>query len=596
VIIRNAALAEGAASPIGSPRWRHSSLVALTLGALIGASPMPARAQDDKLPVKQPPVPGGVIPMPEGYPTTAQQAPVPPPVHSLPPAEKPLKVSPATETAGKAITLQQAVAIALYTSKDFAAAVANLQQAQGRRGQAAAMLNPTVGANAQITEFDAPTTANLSAFSGGGASNAPPFVIIPQFNPAFTASVALPLDIAGTLHSAVSQAQFQEVAARIDVNRVRNNTVYNVKSAFYNVLRAQAQIAVAVEAQNNALGRLNDANKRYAAGTAPRFDVITAQRDVADAQQGVINARAQLSVNLAALKNTMGVDIKARIKVVDSDAVVYPTGVEPPKVLPAPAPNPTAPIETPEPKPIGPPGDTSVPGATPIPSTNEADDNFDFGPDFDALLKDALNTRPEVLEADAQIAAAKRGIQYARRSSLPSLSLGLSDTYTPNAAGFTRRNEAAVTLGVNLPIFDGGLARERVREARGVVANAEVSKRREVDQVQVDLQQAYIALVQARNRVAVANVGLTQAREAFRLAGVRYTAGVSQQTGISPQLELSNAQTSLTQAQSNQVNALYDYNNARAQLDRAVGRYSFTGSSPGYSSPPPPSVRGSTVK
>ena len=91
----------------------------------------------------------------------------------------------------------------------------------------------------------------------------------------------LPLDVSGTLRAAVSQAQFQEVAARIDVNRVRNDVVYNVKNAFYNVLRAQAQIAVATDLLNNALSRLNDANKNYAAGTAPRFDVISAQRDVA---------------------------------------------------------------------------------------------------------------------------------------------------------------------------------------------------------------------------------------------------------------------------------------------------------------------------
>ena len=82
---------------------------------------------------------------------------------------------------------------------------------------------------------------------------------------------------AGTIRSAVSQSQFQEVAARIDINRVRNETVYGVKNAFYSVLRAQAQMAVAAEAQNNALARLGDANKNYAAGTAPRFDVISAQ-------------------------------------------------------------------------------------------------------------------------------------------------------------------------------------------------------------------------------------------------------------------------------------------------------------------------------
>ena len=84
----------------------------------------------------------------------------------------------------------------------------------------------------------------------------------------------------------------------------------------------------------------------------------------------------------------------------------------------------------------------------------------------------------------------------------------------------------------------------------------------------------------------MANVGLSQAREASRLAQVRYSAGVSQQVGVSPILELSAAQTSLTQAQGNLVNALYDYNTARAQLDRAVGRYSYTRNSPGYASPP----------
>jgi outer membrane protein TolC len=149
-------------------------------------------------------------------------------------------------------------------------------------------------------------------------------------------------------------------------------------------------------------------------------------------------------------------------------------------------------------------------------------------------------------------------------------------------------------LGVNVPLFDGGLARERVREARGVVATAEINRRRSMDQVVIDVQQAYIALVQARDRVAVANIGLAQAREANRLAGVRYNAGVSQQTGVSPQLELGNAQATLAQAESSQVNALYDYNTARAQLDRAVGRYSFTASGPGYPSPPSAAIRGAS--
>jgi outer membrane protein len=599
------------------PPYYRSSCVKLVCAAILfsmalslpgmQAAAQVAPQKDDTLPVKPPPVPTGVIPLPQGSPPTGQQAPVPAPARPLPKADRPLTTSPALESvngyiAGRAITLQDTIAIALYTNRDFASAAAALQQAQGRRGQARALLNPTAGVNGQITEFDAPTTADLSALSGGqagsGAAASPPFLIVPQFNPVFTASFSLPLDIAGTLRSAVSQAQFQEVAARIDVNRVRNDVVVNVKVAFYNVLRAQEQIVVATDTLNNALGRLNDANKNYAAGTAPRFDVISAQRDVADAQQGLINARAQLSANMAALKSTMGIEIRTHLRITNAKAVDYPPGVEPPTVPPMSlAPNPVlpvpgTPIETPAPVPVPNSAGGAAPGTTELPPSDEAEDNFEFGPEYDGLVRDALKTRPEILEGDAQIAAAQRGVQYARRTSLPSFSVGLSDTYTPNAAGFTRRNEAAVTLGVEVPIFDGGLARERVREARGVVASAEINRRRSVDQVQVDVQQAYISLVQARNRVAVANVGLAQAREAFRLARVRYNAGVSQLPGVSPQLELSNAQTTLAQAQSNQVNALYDYNSARAQLDHAVGRYSFTGIEPGYSAPPSPAVRG----
>ncbi len=581
------------------------------------ATPAPAQ-QNDTLPVKPLPVPTGVIPLPQGPPPTAPQGTVPSPAQLLPNGDMPLRTSPNLSAINgyvqeRPITLQDAVAIALYTNREFARAVAALEQARGRTQQARSALNPVVSANANLTGYDAPTVANFGAlFSSGqpGATAPPPVTITPQFFPVLSATLALPLDVAGTLRAAISQTQFQEVAARIDINRVRNDVVYNVKNSFYNVLRAQAQIGVATDNVNNALSRLSDANKNYAAGTAPRFDVISAQRDVANAQQDLINARAQLSVNLAALKNTIGLALPTRLRITDQNAVDYPPGIAPPTVPPIgpngqplgtpsnpTAPNPIAPvappnpIETPQPQPAGPLNGNAIVPLT-APNTGDVEDTFDFGPEFNALLQEALRTRPEILEGDAEIAAAQRGIQYARRSQLPSVNLSLNDSYQPDPAAFARQNQGSVTLGVTVPIFDGGLARGRLREARGVAASAEVSRRSSVDQVQVDVQQAYIALVQARNRVAVSNVGLSQAREAYRLARVRYNAGVSQQTGISPQLELSNAQSTLAQAQSNQINALYDYNNARAQIDRAAGRFSFTANQPGYPAPPSPAIRG----
>ncbi len=79
---------------------------------------------------------------------------------------------------------------------------------------------------------------------------------------------------------------------------------------------------------------------------------------------------------------------------------------------------------------------------------------------------------------------------------------------------------------------------------------------------------------------------LAQADEAYRLARLRYSAGITSEAGVSPIIELSDAQQSLTQARSDYVNALFDYNSDRSALDKAAGRYADTTGGPGYAAPP----------
>ena len=595
---------------------------------LVSAQTAPPLAPPDTT-RKPSPFPTGVIPLPQGAPPTGLQSPLPAPALPAATGEKPRLQSPGLTgyLQSKPLNINDAVAISLSLNRNFALAVSSLYRAQGRTSEARSALTPTFALGAAITEFDAPTVANFGALGGGSSSggtgtastSSPGFVIVNQFNPVITATLGLPLDVAGTLRAAVSQAQFQEVAARIDINRVRNQIVLDTKNAFYSALRAQAQVVVAQDNLNNSLGRLSDANKNYAAGTAPRFDIITAQSDVANAQQSLINARAQVSVALAQLKNTMGLNVRTPISLTSDGAVELPPGVTPPTVPPigpdgrptdslGPAANPAtpqnpAPVPTATPPPMlappinmdqaAPKDPTGKPQTPAPPVTNLVVDTLDLGPEFDAVFQEALQNRPEILEEDAQIAAARQGVTFARRSELPSFGLELGYTGSPNAAGFTRSDQLAATLNVSVPIFDGGLARARVQQARADVATAQTNRRNSEDQVGLEVQQAYIALVQGRDRVQVTNVGLSQAREAFRLARVRYNAGVSQQVGISPQLELINAQSTLAQAEANQVNAIYDYNLARAQLDKAAGRYSYVPFGGGYPAPPKKEASGS---
>ncbi|RYG02843.1 MAG: TolC family protein, partial [Caulobacteraceae bacterium] len=500
-----------------------------------------------------------------------------PPQLAPPDANRPRLVSPGTSELGALVvnhelTIDEAIGIALSTNRAYATAVAGLERASGRTGQARSALNPQAGLNGQFTEYDKPVTANF-----GGND----LILTNQFTSIFNASISLPIDITGAIRSAVRQAQFNEVAARIEVNRARNQLVYDVRNAFYQALRAQGQLVVAEDSLTNATTRLEDAQSALKAETGTQFDVLTAQRDVADAQQAVVSARGGVTLALGLLKSAMGIDISTPVKITDTGAVEQPAGEVPVVTVNTPAPTlPTA-------------GDVPQVPATPDPSLrfHTVQNEVELGADYLTAVEEAIVTRPEVLESNAVLTAAEKGVTYARRSSLPSFAVTAGYVVQPNAAGFTPERQGTLGLSVNFPIFDGGLARAREREAKAEVSNAKTNRRAAIDGVTLDVQQAYVNLVQARERAHVVNVGVAQAREAFRLARLRAIVGVSASPQISPQLELGNAQATLTQAETNRVNALYDYNIARAQLDRAIGRFSY-GPGSGYPTVPGPSVTG----
>jgi outer membrane protein len=543
--------------------------------------PAPGQAQLPNVPAQAPNAvgqsyPQGVTQLPQQAPPTGMQTPLPAPMQSVPRPDRPAALSPkleavAAQLAGRPITINDAVAVALATNPQLALSTEALLFAQGRTSEARAGLNPNLGISAG------------------------PVYLASSLQPGAILGATLPFDISGAIRAATSQLQFQEVATRLDINRTRNEIVYNVKNAFYAVLRAEALVGVTTENLQNSLDRLGDANLRYQVRTVAYFDVVRAQTDVANAQKLVIQARNAVSIATGQLDNVIGIDVTTPLRVSDQGAVSEPPNVPPPTATPLTPESDVPPsgigngAVKPAPTPEEMRQQTGLIAPKPDQIINQA---LTLGTEFQPLLKEALDTRPEILEADAQISAAQKGIQYARRSLLPTLGLSVGYYYVRNSTGTRRIDEPEASLSVTLPLYDGGLERARVQEARANVATATTNKRQTIDTVTLDVQQAYLNLVQARDQVAVANAALGQARTAFQLARTRYNAGVASRAGISPLLEVSDAQAALTLAEQNQVNALYDYNGARAQLDRSLGRFSYVPNGPGYTNVPPAHVVG----
>ena len=121
------------------------------------------------------------------------------------------------------------------------------------------------------------------------------------------------------------------------------------------------------------------------------------------------------------------------------------------------------------------------------------------------------------------------------------------------------------SVRLSLPVFNGFAMEGRTRSAKGALVDAEAQRhQREVD-VAVEVQQAWLQLREAAQRIDVAKDGLASAEEDYSFSKGRY------ELGAGTFLDLLNAQVSLAQAKQSYVEAVADAHVAEAALERAVG-------------------------
>src|SRR5439155_5153267 len=114
-------------------------------------------------------------------------------------------------------------------------------------------------------------------------------------------------------------------------------------------------------------------------------------------------------------------------------------------------------------------------------------------------------------------------------------------------------------------VFTGGLIKSRVRQAQDAADAARATLDQVRQAVAQDVRTSLLNLREAEARRATTARNVEQASEALRIANVRY------QAGVSTNVEVTDAQVALTQAQTNRVNADYDFLVAQSAVQRALG-------------------------
>jgi len=180
---------------------------------------------------------------------------------------------------------------------------------------------------------------------------------------------------------------------------------------------------------------------------------------------------------------------------------------------------------------------------------------------------EAMDQRAEVAAAVADLAATKAMQTDAVLQFLPQFAITGQFNWSDVAAGFDNiRTSWYVGLGVNLPIWDGGIKIHNTRAAASRKRQAEAALEAARQQVAMEAANAWDAYETKRGAISIAELERDLAVEAFRLVQVRYKAGGARQ------VELLDAQTQLAFAELSLVQARADEQVAAAELLAAAGR------------------------
>jgi outer membrane protein TolC len=309
------------------------------------------------------------------------------------------------------------------------------------------------------------------------------------------------------------QASHQEVKAReADDETVREETVSLVVSQYLAALRAAAQARAAQSRVDLASALYNQACDLEKNGVGTNLDSVRAHVQLQNEKQALLVSQTRLKTALYGLVQLLHLEPHQTVELGDEMSF----------------------FETPE-------------------------------ITLEQSIERAYAKRPEIRSLVSQEGAARMRKRGSSESRLPKLTVAGIWSYQGNSA------PSAIPVytyqgSVDFPLFTGGRIRAEAAKADLEIKRIEQEKAQLRDRIALEVKTAVAQLESARNQVDVANLGVDLARREVGQARERF------QEGVANNIEVTTAQDALARANDNQIEALYRYNQARADLARAAGQ------------------------
>jgi outer membrane protein, multidrug efflux system len=378
---------------------------------------------------------------------------------------------------------------------DIAVAIAQMVQADGQVGVSGAPLLPTLTGNASAEQQKQSSANTISSGQGFGGTT------FNTFQTGLTASYLL--DFWGKNRAALYAAEENATVSRYNREVVTLTTVVTVANTYFQILAAQDQLRVTRQNLAAAERILAVVRNQFNGGTASQLDLSQQEALAATQRAAIPPLEVTLGQNIAALA----------VLVARAPANFTVRGGSTRQIV--------------------------VPRVTP------------------GLPSELLYERPDIRQAEAQLASSNFSVEAARAAFFPQIQLtgttglqsaALASLFTPGAWFYT------LTASLTQPIFDGFLLESQLKQAKGVQLQNLQAYRKVVLSAFSDVEKALIALQKFTLQERLQNDVVAASRKAFDVAETQLRGGtVNLITVLQTQQTLFTAENNLVQIRLNKL-------------------------------------------
>jgi HAE1 family hydrophobic/amphiphilic exporter-1 len=420
----------------------------------------------------------------------------------------------ASAARGEPLTRAQAVARALEAHPEVQRSIQEVARYEGRAREATADALPEVTTYANALRYRDPSLLNSSSFDAF-----PPELrqsLRPVGANLFDASAQLRQTLwSFKLGGAIRAARLSTTLGQEQLRVSRQAVALEAVRAYNEYLLARERVRVEENSVRQKEEHVAMARNRRAAGVATDLDVLRSQVDLENTRTQLLRVRGQSGLALARLNAVMLRPIDAPVEPLDSLAY------EP------------------------------------------------FEVSLEEVIREATLNRPELRGAAVSERIYGELVGVARGETLPRLDLNVAWGWSVRQpTNFLERDFAKWNAAVSLtwPVFDGRRSSGRVAQARAEHGKAAQDRIALENQIRLEAKEAVDRLAVAGSVLASADLNVAQARKALDMTQANYRAGAA------TTLDVLDAQSSLTLAESLRITALYEHANARATVRYVMAR------------------------